>query len=41
MWFFNALPIGPFNGGQFSKSLIEHTVNPITKRVKNASLLIA
>ena len=26
--FFNGLPIGPFNGGQFSKSLIEHTVNP-------------
>ena len=37
---FNALPIGPLDGGQFYNSLIERRVNSKTKKLKNASLLV-
>jgi membrane-associated protease RseP (regulator of RpoE activity) len=37
---FNALPIGPLDGGQYYKSVIESRVNSKTKKLKNASLVI-
>jgi membrane-associated protease RseP (regulator of RpoE activity) len=37
---FNALPIGPLDGGQFYNSLIERKVNSKTKKLKNASLVV-
>jgi len=37
---FNALPIGPLDGGQFYNSLIERKVNSKKKKLKNASLVI-
>ena len=37
---FNALPIGPLDGGQYYKSVIENRVNSKTKKLKNASLVI-
>ena len=37
---FNALPIGPLDGGQFYNSLIERKVNSKKKKLKNASLVV-
>ena len=37
---FNALPIGPLDGGQYYKSVIESRVNSKTKKLKNVSLVI-
>ena len=37
---FNALPIGPLDGGQYYNSLIERRVNSKTKKLKNASLVV-
>jgi Zn-dependent protease len=37
---FNALPIGPLDGGQYYKAVIESRVNSKTKKLKNASLVI-
>ena len=37
---FNALPIGPLDGGQFYNSLIERKMNSKTKKLKNASLVV-
>jgi Zn-dependent protease len=37
---FNALPIGPLDGGQLYNSLIETKLSSRTKKVKNASLLL-
>jgi len=37
---FNALPIGPLDGGQFYNSLIEKKVSAGSTRLKNASLIL-
>jgi len=37
---FNALPIGPLDGGQYYKSVIESRVNSKTNKLTNASLVI-
>jgi membrane-associated protease RseP (regulator of RpoE activity) len=37
---FNALPIGPLDGGQFYNSLIERKVSSKKKKLKNASLVV-
>lgn len=37
---FNALPIGPLDGGQLYNSLIERKVNAGSTRLKNASLIL-
>lgn len=37
---FNALPIGPLDGGQYYKSVIESRLNSKTKKLKNASLVV-
>jgi membrane-associated protease RseP (regulator of RpoE activity) len=38
---FNALPIGPLDGGQLYNSLIEEKLKTRTKRLKNASLILS
>jgi membrane-associated protease RseP (regulator of RpoE activity) len=37
---FNALPIGPLDGGQLYNSLIERKVSPSSTRFRNASLIL-
>jgi membrane-associated protease RseP (regulator of RpoE activity) len=37
---FNALPIGPFDGGQFYNYLIEHGVISRTRKLKNVSFMV-
>jgi membrane-associated protease RseP (regulator of RpoE activity) len=37
---FNALPIGPLDGGQLYNSLIENKTSSRTGRIKNAPLLL-
>ena len=41
MGIFNALPIGPLDGGQLYNSLIEEKLKTRTKRLKNASLILS
>jgi membrane-associated protease RseP (regulator of RpoE activity) len=38
---FNALPIGPLDGGQLYNSLIEDRLKSRTKRIRNASMLLS